>query len=191
MMRIITGTARGAKLQAPAGEHTRPTAERTKEAVFSMLADRVVGRRVLDLFGGSGQLGLECLSRGAASAVIVDNDKAAVQVIRENARHTKLADRAEIVQTAALGFLKTYSGAPFGLIFLDPPYATTLVRECLAVIASRGLLTKGGTIVCETAAPEAVFAEDAALEAQFFCRRRARYGAAHITVLGLAEEALL
>ena len=108
MMRIITGTARGAKLQAPAGEHTRPTAERTKEAVFSMLADRVVGRRVLDLFGGSGQLGLECLSRGAASAVIVDNDKAAVQVIRENARHTKLADRAEIVQTAALGFLKNF-----------------------------------------------------------------------------------
>ena len=190
MMRIITGTARGAKLQAPAGEHTRTTAERTKEAVFSMLADRVAGRRVLDLFGGSGQLGLECISRGASSAVIVDNDKAAVQVIRENARHTKLADRTEIVQTAALGFLKAYSGAPFGLIFLDPPYATTLVRECLAVIAARGLLSMGGTVVCETASPEAVFGGDAQLEALYSCRRRARYGAAHVAILGHAEEEL-
>lgn len=191
MMRIITGSARGARLQAPAGEHTRPTAERTKEAVFSMLCDGIQGRCVLDLFGGSGQLGLECLSRGAAAAVIVDNDKAAIGVIGSNARHTKLEARAEIVQRDALSFLKTYTGAPFGLIFLDPPYASTLVHDCLAVIAARGLLREGGTVVCETASPEAVFGDDAALEARFCVRRRARYGVAHIALLSPVEEVAL
>ena len=188
MMRIITGRARGARLQAPAGEHTRPTAERTKEAVFSMLCDRVQGRRVLDLFGGSGQLGLESVSRGAASAVIVDNDRAAVRIIRENARHTKLTECVEVVESEATRFLKTYTGAPFDLIFLDPPYASTLVHDCLALIVKGGLLRSGGTVVCETAAPEAVFAGDEALEAALSVLRRARYGAAHITLLSLARE---
>ncbi|MBE6604642.1 MAG: methyltransferase domain-containing protein [Ruminococcaceae bacterium] len=187
-MRIITGAARGARLQAPAGEHTRPTAERTKEAVFSMLGEGVVGRPVLDLFGGSGQLGLEAVSRGATRAVIVDNDRAAVEVMRENARHTKLFDRVDIISGDAISFLRTYTGAPFGLIFLDPPYATALVYECLALIAARGLLRCGGTVVCETAAPEAVFAGDAALEAQYEVLRRARYGVAHIALLSPVRE---
>lgn len=188
MMRIITGTARGARLQAPLGEHTRPTAERTKEAVFSMLGEGVVGRPVLDLFGGSGQLGLESVSRGATRAVIVDNDRTAVRVIRENARHTKLLDRVDIIAADAISFLKTYTGAPFGLIFLDPPYATTLVHDCLALIAARGLLRCGGTVVCETPSHEALFADDTALEAQYAVRRRARYGAAHIALLSPAGE---
>jgi len=187
-MRIITGSARGARLQAPAGEHTRPTSERTKEAVFSMLGEGVAGRPVLDLFGGSGQMGLEAVSRGAARAVIVDNDRAAVGIIRENARHTKLLPLVEIVSGDAKSFLKTYTGAPFGLIFLDPPYATSLVHDCLALIASRGLLRRGGTVVCETPSPEAVFAGDTALEAQYEVLRRARYGVAHIALLTPAGE---
>lgn len=183
MMRVITGVAKGAKLIAPAGELTRPTAERTKEAVFSMLQYEMTGRRVLDLFGGSGQMGLEALSRGAASAVFVDHDKSAIDAITKNAAHTKLSDKAQIVRGDAVGFLNSYHGAPFHLIFLDPPYALDLVPKCLCVIAKRGLLSAGGIVVCETGTPDAVFAGDAALEAQFACLRRARYGVAHITLL--------
>lgn len=183
MMRIITGCARGAKLIAPKGEHTRPTAERTKEAVFSMLQYEFEGRRVLDLFAGSGQMGLEAVSRGAELAVLVDADRAAIDAITQNAAHTKLADRTRILKTEALSLLGSYSGAPFHLIFLDPPYQTDLVSKCLSRIAGGGVLAKGGLIVCETGDPEAVFGGNAALEACFTVLRRARYGVAHVCLL--------
>lgn len=182
-MRIITGIARGAKLLAPTGENTRPTAERTKEAVFSMLQYEFAGRRVLDLFGGSGQMGLEALSRGAAEAVIVDRVQAAIDVIQKNAAHTRLADRTVIRRAEALAFLKNYHGAPFHLVFLDPPYATDLLPRTLAALLDGGLLASGAIIVTESGAPEAVFAGDTALEERFTVLRRARYGAAHITLL--------
>ncbi|MBQ9803054.1 MAG: 16S rRNA (guanine(966)-N(2))-methyltransferase RsmD [Clostridia bacterium] len=190
MMRIITGSARGAKLQAPAGEHTRPTAERTKEAVFSMLQYSFEGRRVLDLFGGSGQLGLEALSRGAAHATIVDNDKAAVDMIQKNAAHTKLSPRATVLRADALAFLSTYRGEPFHLVFLDPPYATDLVNRALALIAEKNLLAVGGTVVCETGDADAV--QGGIGKGRLEVVRRARYGVAHITLLkSVAEEEVL
>ena len=148
MMRIITGSARGAKLQAPAGETTRPTAERTKEAIFSMLQSGIAGRRVLDLFAGSGQMGLEALSRGATKAVLVDRDKAALAAIRANALHTKLADQAEIVALDAISYLKTARGEPFHLVFLDPPYDAGLLSTALSLLISRGLLAEGSIVVC-------------------------------------------
>ena len=184
MMRIITGSARGAKLLAPAGERTRPTAERTKEAVFSMLQQRgFEGRLVLDLFGGSGQMGLEAVSRGAVRAVIVDSDRAAIDVITKNTAHTKLQDRVEVRCAEALSFLRTYHGAPFHLVFLDPPYDAGLVPKCLSLLLERGLLSVGGTVVCETASPDDVFATDAALAEKFEALRCTRYGVAHISVL--------
>lgn len=186
MMRIITGGAKGAKLIAPKGDHTRPTAERTKEAVFSMLQYEFEGRRVLDLFAGSGQMGLEAVSRGADLAVLVDADRCAIDAITQNAKHTKLADRAHILKTDALAFLRSYDGAPFHLIFLDPPYQTELVSKCLSYIAKGGLLARGGIVVCETGDPEAVFGGDAVLEACFSVLRRARYGVAHICLLTIA-----
>lgn len=183
MMRIITGSARGAKLIAPAGEHTRPTAERTKEAVFSMLQYEFTGRRVLDLFAGSGQLGLEAISRGAESAVLVDSDRAAIDVITKNAAHTRLADRAKICRAEAESFLRSYSGAPFHLIFLDPPYKTDLVEKSLSLIVARGLLATGGIVVCETATPETVFGKNETLASHLTVLRRSRYGVAHICLL--------
>ena len=183
MMRIITGLARSAKLQAPAGETTRPTAERTKEAVFSMLGERVVGRRVLDLFAGSGQMGLEALSRGAATAVLVDADKAALSAIRANVAHTKLSEGAEVVAADALRYIKSYTGAPFHLVFLDPPYDKGLLPTCLSLLCLRGMLAKGALVVCEARDEDAVFGGDAVLAAGFTVLRRARYGIAHITLL--------
>jgi len=190
MMRIITGTARGAKLQAPVGEHTRPTAERTKEAVFSMLQGGLSSRRVLDLFGGSGQLGLEAVSRGAECAVIVDNDRAAMDAITKNVAHTKLGDRVTVSKADALSFLRTWCGKPFHLIFLDPPYGAGLVPKCLSLILEKGLVTAGGILVCETALEGDVFASDGVLEGKFDVLRRARYGAASITLLTPKEGVL-
>ena len=125
MMRVITGTARGIKLAAPEGEHTRPTAERVKEAVFSMIQFETEGRKVLDLFAGSGQLGIEALSRGAAHAAFVERDKKALACIRENLKKTKLEDDASVYGMdvmAALGGYMSDSGE-YDIIFADPPYA--------------------------------------------------------------------
>ena len=189
MMRIITGSARGAKLIAPAGELTRPTAERTKEAVFSMLQNELADRRVLDLFGGSGQMGLEALSRGAAHAVFVDHERSAIDAITKNAAHTRLSHKAEILRADSVGFLRSYRGAPFHLIFLDPPYAGGIVPQCLALIAEKKMLLAGGIIVCETGDPDAVFADNTALQVQYTVLRRSRYGVAHICLLTPSESA--
>lgn len=191
MMRIITGSARGAKLQAPAGEATRPTAERTKEAVFSMLGNGVSERRVLDLFAGSGQMGLEALSRGATAAVLVERDRAALAAIRANAAHTKLSDRAEIVAADALGYLKTYKGPPFHLVFLDPPYDKGLLPTCLTLLLAGRMLATGATVVCEARDEDAVFGTDEALAAGFTVLRRARYGIAHVTLLTPVTPSLI
>ncbi|MBQ3064095.1 MAG: 16S rRNA (guanine(966)-N(2))-methyltransferase RsmD [Clostridia bacterium] len=187
-MRIITGRARGCKLQAPAGEITRPTAERTKEAVFSMLQGRIEGRLVLDLFAGSGQMGLEAVSRGAARALLVDRDKAALAAMRANATHTKLAADVEIHAADAQGFLKGYQGAPFGLVFLDPPYDKGLLPLCLSLLTARNLLAEHAVLVCEARNEAAPFGGDEALAARFTVLRRARYGIAHITLLTPTTE---
>ena len=122
-MRIITGSARGARLITLEGDATRPTGERVKEAVFSMIQFEIEGRRALDLFGGSGQLGLEALSRGAESAVIIDCAPEAVEIIKTNAKTTRLFDRCRISQMEYEPFLRRASGRErFDIIFLDPPY---------------------------------------------------------------------
>ncbi len=190
MMRIITGSARGTKLQTLQGEATRPTSERAKEAIFSMLQFGLSERRVLDLFGGSGQMGLEALSRGAAAAVFVDASPEATKIIAENAARTRLATRAEICRTDALSFLATYRGAPFHLVFLDPPYAAGLVPKCLAKLLERRLLTPGATLVCEVGEGTDIFGGDAALAARFTLLKENRYGLAKVFIITpLTEEA--
>ena len=150
-MRIITGTARGIQLETLPGDATRPTTERVKEALFSMIQFDIEGRRVLDLFAGSGQLGLEALSRGAAHATFIDMSRDAVNVILKNAAATRLKDRARV---AAMDFKAYLSGIKpegiFDIIFLDPPYNTSCMKEALSLIRSVGALREGGWIVCET-----------------------------------------
>ena len=110
MMRIITGTARGIKLTTLEGDTTRPTAERVKEAVFSMIQFEIEGRTVLDLFGGSGQLALEALSRGAAKATIIDASREAMNVIMDNAKKTRLFDRCRISCADYASFIRGAQG---------------------------------------------------------------------------------
>ena len=146
-MRVITGTAKGRKLKTLEGENVRPTIERVKEAVFSIIQFEIEGRRVLDLFAGSGQLGIEALSRSAASAVFIDADKAAVAVVKENLETAKLADKATVLQTDALAFLQT-SNLTFDIAFLDPPYGTGLLQKVLPLVAPK--IAPGGIILCES-----------------------------------------
>ena len=121
-MRIITGSARGCRLKTPKGQATRPTSDRIKESLFNILGSKVYGRKVLDIFAGTGNLGLEALSRGAASACFVDQATAAL--IRENAVHTRLKDRATVHGGDVFAQLTRFEqgGASFDLIFCDPPY---------------------------------------------------------------------
>ena len=190
MMRIITGRARGVRLTAPEGEHTRPTAERVKEAVFSMLQFELEERQVLDLFAGSGQLGLEAVSRGAAHAVLVDSSRAAAEVIRRNCGRARLQDCCEVLCADAVGFLRGCAGRRrFDLVFLDPPYAAGLVPVMLRLLTDGEILPVGGTAVCETAAAADVFAGDAALASHFLLLRQTRYGAACVTLLRRTDAA--
>lgn len=146
-MRIITGTARGRRLETLAGEDTRPTAERVKEGLFSVLQFEIEGRRVLDLFAGSGQLGLEALSRGAADCVFVDKNAAAVEIVRRNLKQTGLSEHARVICQDAMAYLAR-GGETFDIAFLDPPYAAGLLEPALQQVAPR--MQPGGVIVCET-----------------------------------------
>lgn len=145
-MRVITGSARGMALRTLEGETTRPTSEKVKEAVFSALQFEIEGRRILDLFAGSGQLGIEALSRGAESAVFVDSDKNAVKIIKENVEKTRFSDQALVYQGDSISFL-SMTGKIFDIAFIDPPYSTGLLQKAMNNLSSR--IAEGGAVVCE------------------------------------------
>ena len=144
-MRVITGTAGGRKLKSPDGEAIRPTTDYVKQALFNILQFDLEGRRVLDLFGGTGQLGIEALSRGAREAIFTDNSRTAVGIIRDNLKHCGL--QGTVLQTDALSFLA--KGEKFDVIFIDPPYDGGLYEAVLKRINAVDNLTEGGIIVCE------------------------------------------
>lgn len=147
-MRVIAGSARGTKLFCPDGLSIRPTHDRVKEAVFSMLGDRIVGARILDLFAGTGALGIEALSRGAEHVTFVDASPRSLKVVAQNLEKTHLASKAELVQSDFLCFLKAAS-ENYDLIFLDPPYNEGYMEKILETVASRSLLSDDGVIYCE------------------------------------------
>ena len=147
-MRVISGKARGVNLKTPAGTATRPTADRVKEAVFSIIQFDLPGATVLDLFGGTGQLGIEALSRGAKNAVFVDERDDACKLIRENLKRTKLEGEGRIIHSDYSAFLKSTS-QKFDIIFLDPPYAEVFLENSLNLITQIDILQSGGIIVTE------------------------------------------
>ncbi len=145
-MRVITGSARGRRLRTLEGQDVRPTPERVKEAVFSIIQFQIEGRRFLDLFAGSGQMGIEALSRGAREVVFVDARKDSIEIIRENLEKTGLGERGRVVSMDALAFLSQPNGK-FDLAFLDPPYRTGLLAEALEKTAA--VMNPGGAVLCE------------------------------------------
>ena len=177
-MRVITGTARGRRLKELEGMETRPTTDRVKEGLFSALQFEIEGRRVLDLFAGTGQLGIECLSRGAASAVFVDRRADAVKLIRENLKLTELSDRARVVPGDAMEFLQSL-GERFDLVLLDPPYAAGLLEPAIARLTAFDILNPHGIIVAEHPADRAL----PPVEPPYRVRRTYRYGKIGLTLI--------
>lgn len=148
-MKVITGSARGRNLISVEGLETRPTSQRTKESIFNSIQFDIEGRRVLDLFAGTGQMGIEALSRGAESAVFVDTRRDCAAAIRKNLEHTKFLDVATVETTDFRNYIKKAEPESFGLIFLDPPYETGMLKQAVSQIMRRDLLYYGGLIVCE------------------------------------------
>ena len=147
-MRVITGKARGVVLKTPDGLATRPTADRVKEALFSIIQFELAGKRVLDLFGGTGQLGIEAVSRGAKYAVFVDESENACRLIRENLKRARMEQDASVIRSD----YQVYLGKcreKFDIIFLDPPYAEQYLENSLKIITEIDILQSGGIIVTE------------------------------------------
>lgn len=147
-MRVITGKARGVQLKTPDGMQTRPTADRVKEALFSIINFDIPGAKVLDLFGGTGQLGIEALSRGAQSAVFVDSREEACKLIRENLKRTKLEKESRVLRSDYLDYLNRCR-EQYNIIFLDPPYAEVFLENALKRITEIDILQSDGIIVTE------------------------------------------
>ena len=182
-MRVITGTARGRRLKTLEGNDVRPTTDRVKEAVFSVIQFDIEGRRILDLFAGSGQMGIEALSRGASEAVFVDSSPDSVAVVRENLRTCGLNGAAVVVQGDALSFLSPRAGRrEFDYAFLDPPYGRGILQSVLPSVAS--VVKPGGAVICECPADE----ELPAAAGGFVIDRQYRYGRIKVTFYRTQKE---
>ena len=175
-MRVITGTARGRRLREPKNMDIRPTTDKVKESLFSIIQFDIEGRRVLDLFAGTGQLGIEALSRGARSVTFVDQSNESLSIVRENLEHCGF--KAQVVRDDSISFL-AHAGK-FDLIFLDPPYASGLVDAALQKINKFDILSDGGIIICETDSETSLNA----LNPPYYIGREYKYGKVKLTVCG-------
>ena len=175
-MRVITGSARGRRLKELEGMETRPTTDRVKEGIFNIIQFDIEGRRVLDLFAGTGQLGIEALSRGASTAVFVEQRRDAATLTRDNLKITELTDRGRVVNGEAISYLASCR-EKFDLIFLDPPYAANLWESALSAISKFDILSNHGIIVCESPVEK----EMPEMAPPYFLHRTYRYGKIKIT----------
>ena len=174
-MRVITGTARGRKLETLKGDDVRPTTDKIKESIFNIIQFNIEGRKFLDLFAGSGQMGIEALSRGAEKAVFVDKSKQAYNIIVKNLNYTKLNDNAQILNMDSISYLYQCN-MKFDIAFLDPPYRTGILQEALKKIAD--IVNIGGVILCENPYEEEV----PEYVGDFRIKKQYKYGKIKITV---------
>ncbi len=187
MMRIITGTAKGIRLKTLEGDATRPTSERVKEAVFSMLQGDIEDREVLDLFAGSGQMGLEALSRGASHATLCDKSAQAINIISENAEKTRLVSKCTIRKCDYLDALRNSMGKKYDIIFLDPPYASGFYCIALDSMLKNNVLKPTSLIICESGTEE-IFNGNNDLANKFKIVKQSKYSKTFITILSLEGD---
>ena len=168
-MRVITGSARGRRLETLEGEDVRPTADRIKEAVFSIIQFQTEGRSFLDLFAGSGQMGIEALSRGAKNACFVDSAKKSIEVVKRNLKTTKLEQNAKVCRLDWQSFL-SMNTTKFDIVFLDPPYGKGILQDALGKVSAH--MKDTGVIIAENPLNEEILSKygDFALDRQY------RYG---------------
>lgn len=184
-MRVIAGSARRLQLKTPDGMETRPTTDRVKESLFNMLNPDVCGCSFLDLFSGSGAIGIEALSRGAEKAVFVDNSIICTDIIKENLKFTRLEENAEVIYGDVIDTINELGrkNAVFDIIFMDPPYAGGFYEPVLKSIAKAGILSENGYLVAESAKKY-----DFPLVNSFKINRERKCGPAVMTFLYLGEE---
>ncbi len=178
-LRVIAGKVGGTKLASPKGTAARPSGGKLKEALFSIISAHIDSARVLDLFAGSGALGIEALSRGAASCDFVDNNRYSLDVVRQNIDKTHFSENSRVISAHYLAFLRRVDTAqPYDLVFLDPPYYMGYIDKALEIIKAQGLLSPDGIIVCETASDETFSVCDG-----FSVLKQSRYGNSSLIIL--------
>lgn len=190
-MRIITGKAKGTKLYSLEGEDvTRPTSERAKEAIFSMLQFEIEGRRVLDLFAGSGQLGLEAMSRGASYAMFVDQNRDAMNIVKKNAEKTHFFSECGYLVSDYRSYLRKMGGREsFDIVFLDPPYRSDNLCDALLRLHEEKIVKDTGVVVCESDREDMIL-ENAELLSKYTVVKNNGYGRVHIVMLRPVYETL-
>lgn len=176
-MRVVSGSARGRRLKELQGMETRPTTDKVKESLFNVIQFDIPGRKVLDLFGGTGQLGIEALSRGAAHCTFIDQRRDAAALIRENLKLCRLEENAKVIQGDSLAFLSSCR-EKFDVIFLDPPYHTDLMDRALELVTKIDILSEHGIIICETMADRQL----PPMEAPYEWGKDYRYGQIKLTI---------
>lgn len=176
-MRVISGTARSRKLKELVGTDTRPTTDNVKESMFNIVQFDIEGRKVLDLFAGTGQLGIECLSRGASACTFVDLRKEAVALVRDNLTLCGLAENATVIQGDYLSYLAR-GGVKYDLIFMDPPYNTGLLEKAIEAVVGFDILSEHGIMICESP-KELVLPE---VKLPYEVKKEYRYGKIKLTV---------
>jgi 16S rRNA (guanine966-N2)-methyltransferase len=178
-MKVTTGTARGFKLESVPGMDVRPTADKVKQAIFNMLQFELEGRRIIDLFAGTGQLGIEALSRGATYADLVDNLPASVAIIRKNLKKTKLSEKATVHLSDYKSFLKGYSKQKCHILLLDPPYRAGYIARILKFVQTFDIMAPNGIIICESDTADVIPSEIGCLVQE----KRKVHGSTAITML--------
>lgn len=173
-MRVISGTARGKKLLPVPGVNTRPTTDRVKESIFSAIQMQVRDATVLDLFAGTGQMGIEALSRGAAHCDFVDHDRTAQEIVRKNIAGARVGERATLHASEAAAFLQ--KAPQYDIIFLDPPYGGKILNSALELIERFDKLSSNGIIICESSVTDEIVP-------RFTVFREYRYGTIRVAIL--------
>lgn len=185
-MRIISGKARGTKLYTLEGENTRPTLDRVKESIFNIIQEKIEEAKILDLFSGSGAIGLEFLSRGAKSAILCDNSKEAVNIIKKNIEKTHMEKSAQVINTDFEKCLKKLTNQQFDIIYLDPPYETDYILKSLKKIIELNIAKEESLIIIETDDAKRIETEIENLDIEIVDKRK--YGRATIIFLKLKNK---
>ena len=185
-MRIISGKARGTKLYTLEGENTRPTLDRVKESIFNIIQNEIEGTKILDLFAGSGAIGLEFLSRGAEKAVLCDKSKEAINIIKKNVEKTHMEPKTQIINMDFENCLDKIKNEQFDIIYIDPPYATDYILKSLKKIIKLHIAKKESLIIIETDDEQRIEKQIENIDVEIIDRRK--YGRATIIFLSLKKE---